>query len=193
MAAINPENYINTIVANNIGGIMVNLNIQNDAVCFRDIKFKDLPKILGWYNKVDDFKFATGIDFPIELEVLKQKYSEVVISKNEFFVGIYDSGEMIGILKGSIKHEKENIMWIRSIVIESSLQNRGYGSQSINLLLRHMKERNNITEVYLAVIEDNIQGKAFWRKHNFAELRKIQNHLKLQDKPQNVVIMYKKL
>jgi hypothetical protein len=51
MAAINPENYINTIVANNIGGIMVNLNIQNDAVCFRDIKFKDLPKILGWYNK----------------------------------------------------------------------------------------------------------------------------------------------
>ncbi len=173
---------------------MVNLNIQNNVVCFRDIKFKDLTKVLGWYNKVDEFKFATGIDFPIDLDTLKQKYSEVLISKNEFFVGIYSQNEeMIGILKGSIKHEKENVMWISSIVIDPSFQNRGYGSQSVDLLLSHLKDRNSINEVYLAVIEENTQGKAFWIKQNFIELRRIQNHLKLQDKPQNIIIMYKKL
>lgn len=173
---------------------MVSLNIQNDVVYFRDVKFNDLPKVLGWYNKVDDFKFATGIDFPIELETLEQKYSKVVISKNDFFVGIYNADEeMIGILKGSIKHEKENVMWVSSIVIDPSFQNRGYGSQSVELLFSHLKGSNNINEVFLAVIEDNILGKAFWQKHNFTELRKIQNHVKLQHKPQNVIIMHKKL
>lgn len=174
---------------------MHSLNIQNNVVYFRDIKLKDLAKVLIWYNKVDEFKFATGIDFPITLEILKQKYAEVVISQNEFFVGIYSckKEEMIGILKGNLKFETGNIMWISSIVIDPAFQNMGYGTETVNLLINYVKLKSKVNEVYLAVIEDNIQGRTFWQKQDFKILRKINNHIKLNDKPQNVIIMYKNI
>jgi RimJ/RimL family protein N-acetyltransferase len=174
---------------------MLTLNIQNNVVYFRDIKLKDLTKVLTWYNKVDEFKFATGIDHPITFEVLKQKYAEVLISENEFFVGIYTckEEEMIGILKGNLKLEAGNIMWISSIVIDPAFQNMGYGTETVNLLINYVKLNNKINEVYLAVIEDNLQGRTFWLKQDFQVLRKISNHIKLQDKSQNVIIMFKNI
>ena len=125
---------------------MFTLNIQNNIVYFRDIKLRDLSKVLVWYNKVDEFKFATGIDFPITIEILKQKYAEVTISVNEFFVGIYTckDEEMIGILKGNLKHESDNKMWISSIVVDPLYQNKGLGTHAINLLISYLKERKNI-------------------------------------------------
>lgn len=174
---------------------MLALNIQNSIVCFRNIVLHDLPKILEWYNKVDDFKFATGIDKPISLSVLRQKYAEVVISSREFFVGIYElrEGKLIGLLKGRLQNRNDSTVWISSIVIDPLYQHCGYGSSSIELLLGHFKSNNNVKKAYLAVIEDNFQGRAFWFKHKFCELRKIENHLKLNDKQQNVIIMQKSL
>lgn len=167
--------------------------MQSDVVYFEDIKLENLPRILKWYNKVDDFRFATGIDHPISLEELTQKYAEVAICSNEFFVGIYGQKEkkMIGILKGRIEYENKHSVWISSIVIDPKYQNRGLGSAAINILLSYLKMNNSITNAYLAVIEDNVQGKAFWLKHGFKELRKIENHLKLMDRQQNVIIMQK--
>ena len=172
---------------------MFSLNVRDDVVCFEDIKLEHLPLILKWYNKVDDFKFATGIDHPIPLEKLTQKYAEVAICSNEFFVGIYTVKEriMIGILKGRLENKGKHNVWISSIVIDPEYQNRGYGSASINLLLSSLKSGSMVKSAYLAVIEENTQGRAFWTKHNFVEARRIENHLKLQDKQQNVIIMYR--
>jgi len=174
---------------------MHSLNIQNDIVYFRDIKPEHLPMILKWYNKVDDFKFATGIDTPMTLEKLTGKYAEVAICVNEFFVGIYSKNEsrMIGILKGRLEYKNKYAVWISSIVIDSNLQKKGYGTASVNLLLNVLKTNQNVQDAYLAVIEDNEQGRMFWNKLKFKELRRIENHLKLQNKPQNVIVMHKQV
>jgi RimJ/RimL family protein N-acetyltransferase len=100
---------------------------------------------------------------------------------------------MIGILKGNLKLEAGNIMWISSIVIDPAFQNMGYGTETVNLLINYVKLNNKINEVYLAVIEDNLQGRTFWLKQDFQVLRKISNHIKLQDKSQNVIIMFKNI
>lgn len=174
---------------------MFSLNINNDKVKFRDIKLQDLPLILEWYNKVDDFKFATGIDSPITIENIRKKYAEVSISCNEFFVGIYLNNEniMIGILKGSLKYNEADGLWISSIVIDTSYQNKGYGTSAINLLLNYLKIHNGLKNIYLAVVEENTFGRIFWKRQNFCELRKIENHLRLQNKDQNVIIMHKRI
>lgn len=174
---------------------MFSLNIQNDDLYFRDIKPEHLPLILNWYNRVDDFRYATGIDIPISLGTLTQKYAEVAICKNEFFVGIYSIKEdkMIGILKGRLRYNDKDAVWISSIVIDSVFQQKGYGKSAIKLLLDYLKINYKIRCAYLAVIEVNMQGRKFWIKQNFRELRKIDNHLKLHDKNQNVIIMYKRL
>ncbi|MCX7710447.1 MAG: GNAT family N-acetyltransferase [Clostridia bacterium] len=174
---------------------MFSLNICNDTVFFEDIKIEHLPLILKWYNKVDDFRFATGIDNPISLDVLTRKYAEVAICSNEFFVGVYLCKEkkMIGILKGRFEYENKQSAWISSIVIDPQHQKKGYGSAAVSLLISFLKEKSNIRNVYLAVIEENIQGRSFWNKHHFIELRRIENHLKLQNRQQNVLIMQKSI
>lgn len=174
---------------------MLSLNIQEDTVYFRDIKLEHLPQILNWYNKIDDFKFATGIDQPMTIDMLIQKYAEVAICANEFFVGVYSHIEkkMVGILKGRLEYENKYSVWISSIVIDSAYQNKGYGSLSIQILLKHLKYYNKIKEAYLAVIEVNEQGRRFWCKNCFNEVRRIQNHIKLQNKHQNVIIMHRVL
>ena len=174
---------------------MFTLNVQNDVVFLRDIKSDNLPYILKWYNKVDDFKFATGIDVPISLETLTRKYAEVAICSNEFFVGVYTrkDNKMVGILKGMLKYKNRDAMWISSIAVDINHQKMGYGRAAVELLLKHLSVGNGIRSAYLAVVEENTQGRAFWNKLNFRELRRIENHLKLQDKQRNVIIMYRQL
>lgn len=172
---------------------MYSLNIQNEMIYFKDIKIKHLPYILQWYNKVEDFKFATGIDTPMTLEMLTQKYAEVAICSNEFFVGIFNKNEnkMIGILKGRLHYNEKDAVWISSLAIDSKYQRKGFGSSALNLLLDYLKQKNMVRCAYLAVIEENMQGRRFWAKHGFQVLRKMENHIRLQDKQQNAIIMYK--
>lgn len=174
---------------------MFSLEIENKILSFKDIKQVHLPLILNWYNMVDDFKFATGLDTPVTLEYITRKYAEAAICSNEFFSGIYlkSKCKMIGILKGRIHYENSDTIWISSIVIDKGFQNMGLGSESINLLLDYLKKNNDIKSSYLAVIEENVQGRRFWEKHGFQEIRKIDNHFKLQNKPQNVIIMGRQL
>jgi len=172
---------------------MFPLNIRNDEISFFDIKLEHLPLILEWYNKVDDFKFATGLDAPISLAELTRRYAEVAVCGSEFFVGIYSFAEkrMVGILKGSVGLTHKDAVWIGSIVIGTGFQKRGFGSLAVKMLLQHMKNSCRIREAYLAVIESNMQGRAFWMKNGFKELREMGKRIKLHNTFQSVIIMHR--
>ncbi|MDP4091838.1 MAG: GNAT family N-acetyltransferase [Bacillota bacterium] len=174
---------------------MFPLNIQNEVLRFRDIKRDDLPLILKWYNKIEEYKYATGIDSEISLQEMTRKYAEVAINSHEFFVGIYTAANdcMVGILKGSVGYKSSDAIWISSIVIDTNFQNIGYGSRAVNLLINHLNINHKYKSIYISVVEENVQGRAFWNKLDFKEMRVMENHLKLNDKPQNVIIMYKQL
>jgi len=64
---------------------MYSLNIKNDSIYLKDVEIEQLPEILKWYNNVDDFSFATGVDRPIVLKDLKLRYTEAAICSREFF------------------------------------------------------------------------------------------------------------
>ena len=172
---------------------MLRLNIANNQLRFMDIKPEMLPEVLKWYNNVDEFKYATGIDKPIDMGCMLQKYEEVAICSSEFFVGIYaDRREkMIGILKGRLKSGKTPIVWISSIVIDPALQGKGYGSQALAMLLEYLRQNSCIQSAYIAVVEENGHGLRFWDKNGFRFVRKIEKHMLIDDKKQNVVIMRK--
>jgi RimJ/RimL family protein N-acetyltransferase len=174
---------------------MFSLNIANERIWFKDIKPDDLPLILKWYNKVDYFMYATGVSQPITLEVITQKYAEVAICSSEFFVGIFEreGGNMVGILKGSLQYKHRDAVWISSIVIDTLYQKKGYGTAAIELLFDHLKSTGKVKNAYLAVIEDNIQGKNFWLKQNFRVLRRMESRFVLMDKKRSAVIMHRGL
>ncbi|MGI6778088.1 MAG: GNAT family N-acetyltransferase [Acetivibrionales bacterium] len=175
---------------------MYSLRIGNDTVCLKDITIEQLPVILEWYNRTESFRFATGIEKPINLEFLIQKYTETAICSREFFAGVYVVAEdkMIGVLKGRLHDEKKGTLWLNSIAIAPEYQNMGYGSKAVELLLGHFRQEANVKKVYIAVAEKNTQGRLFWIKQDFKELKRIENYIRLANNNYwNGIIMYRNL
>lgn len=172
---------------------MLRLNIEDEFIHFVDIKQEQLPEILKWYNNVKEFKYATGIDKPIDMKDLIRKYEEVAICSSEFFVGIYrnDTKKMIGILKGRLKNSDHPVVWISSIAIDPGLQGQGYGGMALELLLKYFRQVNHIRTVYISVVEGNNIGMRFWIKKGFQMIRKIEKYMTLDEHKQNVFIMAK--
>lgn len=172
---------------------MYSLNIENDIIEFRDIRREHLPVILDWYNRVDDSKYATGIDQPLTLGTLSQKYTEAAICSKEFFIGISirRQRKFIGVLKGRVQYRGSGSLWISSITIDPEYRNMGYGSQAVQLLLSNLKVSSDLKEVYLAVFEENLKGRRFWKKQEFSELHRIDNHITLENRQQNVILMHR--
>jgi len=98
---------------------------------------------------------------------------------------------MIGILKGSFQKENNGSIWINSIIIDPVYQNMGYGGMVLNLVLNHFRDKKGIRNAYLAVVEDNAKGRAFWEKHGFREIKTMEKHLKLKGRYRNVIIMHR--
>lgn len=173
---------------------MFPINIRNSTIYLTDIKHEHLPLVLGWYNKIDHFKYATGIDMPITLNDMAKRYAEIAVCPDAFFTGIYINNErMIGILKGKLQYQNRDAVWITSIVIDQNFQKKGYGKTAVELLLKHLKRCKQIRSAYLAVVEENAIGRIFWTKQKFQTLKRMEKHANSLNKQQSILIMYKRL
>ncbi|MDK2933333.1 MAG: hypothetical protein PWP27_1143 [Clostridiales bacterium] len=174
---------------------MFSLNIHCEDIVLKDIKRCDLPKILEWYNCPQKYKYATGIDKRITLHDLEEKYLEAVCSGNEFFAGIYLTYHhcMIGFIKGRIKQEEISSVWINALLIDEGYKNCGYGRRSVEMIFYYFKFYHHIKNVYISVIVENIRGIKFWYKNGFKFLRKINNHIILDGKEQEIFLMKKEI
>ncbi|KNY25079.1 GNAT family N-acetyltransferase [Pseudobacteroides cellulosolvens] len=174
---------------------MLSMNIRGEYVYLRDISFDDLEKILTWYSKVEHFKYATGRDMPVEISDLVSIYEESVKSESEFFAGIYKKkdSEMIGIIKGKLEIQNKRKVFVRMVVIDQQYQRKGYGRETINLGLSYLKNCKNVSEAYLAVIEENVKGRCFWKALGFNMYIRKKKCVKISNKQCNVIIMKKNL
>ncbi|TYQ18387.1 UNVERIFIED_CONTAM: ribosomal protein S18 acetylase RimI-like enzyme [Acetivibrio alkalicellulosi] len=172
---------------------MLSLNIQGDDIFLKDIKLNELKYIYKWYNNYEEYKYATGVDYPISFNHLVRKYNESILCLDEFFVGIYSCNlyKMIGVLKGKYINLDKRTLWIRLVIIESGFQRKGYGQKAVNLLINHFKSNKNIKSVCLAVAKDNIKAIKFWHKQGFEEMESLNSFLELSEKPFNPIVMCK--
>jgi len=174
---------------------MYPLNIQDDLILIKDIKPGDLYHVFRWYNLSDEFKFATGIETKVTFKTLSTMYMEIVEKKDEFFAGIYieRGSKIIGLLKGRFSLGKNNVLWLSVLIIDPAFQNMGYGSKCVNLLLKDLKIRMNINTVFVAVVEENVKGKAFWVKQGFLTAKKMVKSINQNTRPQRISIMRKNI
>ena len=174
---------------------MYSLNARNETVYFDDICSGELPQVLKWYNLVEEFKYATGNDREITIDILLQKYREAMDSPVDFLAGIHlnRDGRMIGAMRGRIQYSEKNTGWLNFIVIDPEYQGRGYGSASVNLLINHLGTACGLKGIYLAVAEDNLRGMAFWAGNNFSGVRRMENRLSLSGRRCAAIIMYRRI
>lgn len=89
------------------------------------------------------------------------------------------------------KHEK-NInwnVWLSILAIKPAYRNKGYGGKAVELLLDCLKENVGVKEAYLAVVEENFKGRAFWARKGFEEIKRLENHAAPSGRVCNAVIM----
>lgn len=171
---------------------MISVNIQNNIVVLKDIEHNQLDSVLYWYNMSSDYMYATGIESPVGMELLEAKFIEALHSNCEFFLGIhsYYENRIIGIVSGKLKGE---ILWINVLAVGMEYQGKGYGSISVELLLKHFKQIKNVKEAYLAVAEKNFKGHRFWQNNGFNDIKHVNDKVLFEGKKHNVIIMHKRL
>lgn len=171
---------------------MISINVRNNIVVLSDIEQNQLGSVLYWYNMSEDYRFATGIDGPVSMEMLEAKFLKTKGNGCEFFLGIHGLYEnrIIGIFSGRLSGK---ILWINILAVGLEFQGKGYGRISVELLLKHLKLSNNIREVYLAVADKNLKGHSFWINNGFVDMKNVNNKLLFDGKKYNVIIMHKRL
>ncbi len=171
---------------------MLNIHIKDDILHIKNIDKNSIKNIYFIYRNSDEFKYATGIFHPIEYDQFSYQISQFIQRKNVFFLDIcLLSGETIGLIKGSITN-KENIVWINSMIINTPYQSNGYGKRVIGLLENYLSQMCSIKEIYLSVCKNNISGINFWSKCGYFYCNSIleKDSVKLNNMVQ---IMYKLL
>lgn len=174
---------------------MLSVNIASQELVIKDIKRGDLPNIMKWYNGDKEYQYATGVDRPLVLQNLVKKYLEVIYCSSEFFAGIYlkEEGTMIGLIKGSMKYEDANILWIYSLMVDADYRRCGYGTKGLKMISDYFKNKYGVRKIYISVITDNKEGIKFWCKNDFVPVRKIKKHITLDGIERDVILMSKEM
>lgn len=173
---------------------MYSLNVNGEKIYLRDIKLQQMPMILSWYNNIDEFKFATGIDRFISMEELNRKLYEIAINENMFFSGIFGTrDELLGVFKGVMGSKDIDSVWIHLLLIDALHQRKGIGTRAMALLQDYLKALGKFRNMYLLVLEDNVRGRKFWHRNGFDEVNKLTKKNWFNHKMENVVIMGKNI
>jgi len=183
------------------------IDIGNDRLKIKDIIPEQLDRILDWYNMSGEYRYATGIDGPVSRDMLIERFICVKGSRSEFFLGIHSvvdntaccavvdnadhcDNNIVGTLMGSVSGSS---LWIRLLAIAAEFRGRGLGSMSVSLFLDYMKLDMYVSDVYLSVVENNLQGRRFWLKNGFHEAKRLEKRFQCDGKEFDIIIMQKRL
>lgn len=178
---------------------MLTINLQEENLLFKDISKDNLQEVLRLYNQNQINMYATGIDRPMSIKDISQKYLEVLVNSHEFFAGIFTSREaykqnrMVGVIKGRIDYDNNDEAWISSVLIDSNFQKSGIGTKAVTSIMKLLQDHYDIQTIMIGILSGNQVGKEFWHKIGFTYIRTIEQYIKLNDKIEDFIIMKKDL
>ena len=84
------------------------------------------------------------------------------IAESKYYDGwkpvcVYNDDMLIGFaMYGKCSEDVEhNRVWLDRFMIDRNFQGKGYGKQSLGVLIRHIKKLYNVSEIYLSIFEEN--------------------------------------
>jgi competence protein ComEC len=77
--------------------------------------------------------------------------------------------------------------------IDPAHRRKGYGSTAFNMFIEQFASDKNISEIFLAVAGENNQGKQFWEKQDFQEIKKVKHTKMRMGLCRDITIMRRKL
>ena len=91
-----------------------------------------------------------------------------VYPETAFPFAVYEDSEIVGfIMMGYYEAKEYYTLW--KFMIDSRYQNRGYGRKALELGIRFLQDRFNVSEVYTGVVPGNDVAKKLYRSVGFKE------------------------
>ena len=172
---------------------MLTMTFDAEGLAYRDITKKDLMLVLDLYNQNHNNIYATGIDGKMTIDDINQKYLEVLVNSHEFFVGVFNETDIIGVIKGRIDYENNEEAWISSILINTKYQNQGYGKKAIKSIIDFLSRSFDVKTILIGIIAGNNIGRNFWQGQNFNYVRTIAEYIKINNIYEDFIIMKKEI
>ena len=174
---------------------MLSLLVEDKDLTIKDVDKNELTKIIDWLSSDNSqqYKYAMGIDEPITARDLYEKYFEVLINTHEFFLSINLQGDLIGFVKGRTDYRNKGEIWLMSLLIDITYQNKGIGTRVLKLIMNEFNEKFGIKDFYACLVDNNISGEVFWRRNGFNICRITKDYFTIDNKSCDLIIMYREL
>lgn len=99
------------------------------------------------------------------IEIIALAY--VYRSRNAKVNGIYAGETMVGLIMVEDLDEEPSCYHLHELLIDKKYQNKGYGSETIKLLIPQQKEEGKFPRIEVCVHKDNRPAISFYEKNGF--------------------------
>lgn len=129
-------------------------------VVLKEITKENLDGVLA-LSVADDQKSFVSTN----AESLAQAY---VYSDTAYPFAVYDDDTIVGfIMMGYYEAKEYYTLW--KFMIDKRYQNNGYGRRALELGIRYLRDRFNVSEIYTGVIPGNTIAKNLYKSVGFKE------------------------
>ena len=129
-------------------------------VVLKEITKENLDEVLA-LSVADDQKSFVSTN----AESLAQAY---VYSDTAYPFAVYDDDTIVGfIMMGYYEAKEYYTLW--KFMIDKRYQNNGYGRRALELGIRYLRDRFNVSEIYTGVIPGNTIAKNLYKSVGFKE------------------------
>ncbi len=128
--------------------------MKGDRIHLRIINKSDLDQMIAWLN-TDEISQVMGYLPIFTIENQTQWYEEMISTDNTyvFAICINDSNKHIGnVGLGNIDYINRNAM-LNIFIADKEMQGKGYGTETIRLILKFAFNRLNLHRIYLQTSE----------------------------------------
>lgn len=147
------------------------MHIQGRKIFLRKIdpNTDDLGAYLGWLRDTSTNKFIVSAKPDYSMETLVSYVNQKNSAVNILFLGIFtvDVKRLIGTIKLEPIDFTDKFAWLGMLIGGKTDQGKGYGSESLDLVLDYAKYKLGLNQIFLGVDPDNEVARRLYMKHGF--------------------------
>ena len=132
---------------------------------------KDYEFISKWIDdeRIHAFWCANRFSYPVTQNSFHDFLEKIAMDWTDTaFVATENNGQVIGFFCYSI-NEKDNIGFLKLVIVDKEERGKGYGKEMLNLALRYAFQMTGAKAVQLNVFDENTLAKQCYEKVGFVE------------------------
>jgi RimJ/RimL family protein N-acetyltransferase len=167
------------------------VNINEKNIMIRNINKEDINYIVELYSNYNKYIYAFGLNIKQSIKEIQSLINTKKENAKSTICIILYNNKKIGIIKLNVVNNRKYNMWINYILIDEEHQRKKLGSSVIDLIEEYFSKNFFINEIYISVVKSNISGYKFWTYKQYALLDVLKEHITINNKNEDVVIMSK--